>query len=548
MLLGGLWVPAHLRAVEVSVIERAGRGTPVVVDRGLALVNEKQLGAAQLLAQAAAQQGIPGHEKLGGAVAALLKQYPAWLTWGGPEPRFENVFDQRAPQAFTTSEPFTEYVIRLANRDAVLAFLKSSQRAAIQQLLRTRALTNTVIFPPSSSSSGQAYDAALAICGLLLDSGRISLSLSNAVYTLADQANRGGNPEKFEEFLLDVMSLGQRLNWGQLGTFMQPIQEPETLRRLAHLVRRSDVRLASLFTAVQLTGDPAGIAKYLMNFGETGQTDLGISLRYGAGGVHELLRRNQRLCGPVLERHQPAALARSLPQFAWLQPSPALAVKWFLYLAGGFLFAMALHVVRPAVSALEQPLQVRGFHVAREILFALGFLLVVLLLSEPFLSQESQKVDFPFRLRLPTVGSLVPPVTTNAPSSIMNQLSLMTLLLFFVLQALLYTASLVKLAEIRRQRVPARIRLRLLENEEHLFDAGLYLGFVGTIISLILVSLGVIKPSLMAAYSSTSFGIIFVSIFKILHLRPARRKILLEAEAAAETDTPSARSTLAVSP
>jgi hypothetical protein len=34
----------------------------------------------------------------------------------------------------------------------------------------------------------------------------------------------------------------------------------------------------------------------------------------------------------------------------------------------------------------------------------------------------------------------------------------------------------------------------------------------------------------MAAYSSTSFGIIFVVIFKIFHLRPARRHLLLEAE------------------
>ena len=32
---------------------------------------------------------------------------------------------------------------------------------------------------------------------------------------------------------------------------------------------------------------------------------------------------------------------------------------------------------------MERPLQVRGFHIAREILFALGFLVVVLLLSEP---------------------------------------------------------------------------------------------------------------------------------------------------------------------
>jgi hypothetical protein len=110
----------------------------------------------------------------------------------------------------------------------------------------------------------------------------------------------------------------------------------------------------------------------------------------------------------------------------------------------------------------------------------------------------------------------------------------MTLLLFFVLQGLIYVACLFKLAEIRRQRVAPRIKLRLLENEEHLFDAGLYLGFVGTIVSLILVSLNIIQFSLMAAYSSTSFGIIFVSFFKIFHLRPARRKMLLEAEAVAE--------------
>jgi hypothetical protein len=63
-----------------------------------------------------------------------------------------------------------------------------------------------------------------------------------------------------------------------------------------------------------------------------------------------------------------------------------------------------------------------------------------------------------------------------------------------------------------------------------LFDAGLYLGFCGTIVSLILVSMSVIQFSLMAAYSSTAFGIIFVSIFKIFHLRPVRRQLLLRAE------------------
>jgi len=105
----------------------------------------------------------------------------------------------------------------------------------------------------------------------------------------------------------------------------------------------------------------------------------------------------------------------------------------------------------------------------------------------------------------------------------------------------------VKLAEIRRQHVPARMKLKLLDNEDHLFDAGLYLGFLGTIISLILVSLGVFKqPSLMAAYSSTCFGILFVVMFKILNLRPARRQLLLKAESESSNRlAPSAEPSLA---
>ncbi|HKI69614.1 MAG TPA: hypothetical protein VKA67_08500, partial [Verrucomicrobiae bacterium] len=194
--------------------------------------------------------------------------------------------------------------------------------------------------------------------------------------------------------------------------------------------------------------------------------------------------------------------------------------------------AMALHFAKPAASALERPLEVRGFHFAREFLFALGFLLVVLLLSEPFLAQESQATALPFQLRVPMVGGAVHAGISSVKASFMNQSNALIMLLFFVLQGLLYTACVVKLAEIRRQRVAPRMKLKLLENEEHLFDAGLYLGFLGTIVSFIVYSMFAHHQfSLMVAYSSTSFGILFVSFFKIFHLRPVRRRLLLEAEA-----------------
>ncbi len=522
----GLLIPAHLRAVETDLLLEAGKGTPTVVDQGLKFAKDNKLGPAEVLLQAAQQERLSEREELQYVVGNLAKLHPRWQVWGGPEPRFESIFepDKRLPES--GSENLTEYLIRQPNRERVLALLRGSARPAVQALVQCRDLTNTVLLPPSSSSSGQAFDAAVGMCGLLLEGDHLAAGLSNSVYVLARNATQGGPTQPLEQVLLDVLSLGQRFNWGQLTTLAGRVEDPESLRLLVHLVRQSGNQMPVLYAGVLLSGSGAAVANYLVSHAQTGMKDLGAALRFGAGGLNEMLKRNQQLYTGPWPRHLVVACCLQMP---WL----ALATKWALYLAGGFLLAAALHFGQRKVSPLEEPLQVRGFHLARELLFGLGFLAVVLLLSEPYLSQEAQRLEFPVRMKLPGVGSLVPAAAMNhhVNSTFMNKLSLLTLLLFFVLQALLYTACLVKLAEIRRQRVVPRIKLRLLENEDHLFDAGLYLGFVGTIISLILVSLGVIKPSLMAAYSSTSFGIIFVSIFKIFHLRPVRRKLLLEAEA-----------------
>ena len=111
-----------------------------------------------------------------------------------------------------------------------------------------------------------------------------------------------------------------------------------------------------------------------------------------------------------------------------------------------------------------------------------------------------------------------------------DSVTLLILSIFLVLQLGLYVFCLVKLSEIRRQRVSEETKLRLLDNEENLFDSGLYLGLGGTVASLILLAVGVVEASLMAAYASTLFGILFVSFFKIFHLRPLKRRLILSAQ------------------
>ncbi len=547
LALEGWLVPAYLRAIPATVLNEKGRNTPSLVQAGQGYLNKGQPGPAQLLLEAAAEVQLPGTNSLAESVSQMQSQHPAWAALGMRDDQLEKLLSAWGSWApanppGTSNQatpprpglfPVTDLVVRTRNREVLLALLQSSTKPTVQELLRCRSLTNTVFFSPSASSSGQAFDTALALCGLLLEEGRLSPSLASVIGMRATAAV-SGDSQVLEADLMDFLSLGQRFNWGQLTVFVAGIPDEETLRTLTIEARDAEGKLPVFFSAVALTSQPAEVASYLQTFSHTGLGDISTSFQYGAGGVRQLVSRQQRLyVSPVSERLYNVPPMSMFNRLAIETPGLAMGLKWFLYLAGGFLFAVGFHVVKPPAGPLEQPLQVRGFHFAREILFALGFLLVVLLLTEPFLAQESQKVELPFRFRLPQVADVIPVGKPGAPhSSIMNQLSLLTLLLFFVLQGLIYTACLLKLAEIRRQKVPPRLKIRLLENEEHLFDGGLYLGFVGTIISLILVSLGVIRPSLMAAYSSTSFGIIFVSIFKIFHLRPYRRTLLLEAEGA----------------
>ena len=558
-VLAGLLTPAHLRAVDARVIQLAGENSPSLGDRGLELVQSRQLGAAELLLLAARELQLPGTDTLGLSVSNLAIHSPELRMWGAPPPQGLVAADaspntdpsgQTAPpiQPGPRSEPFTDLIVRRDHRERALELLRVSSTPGVQNLMTCRSLEDTVVFSPSQSASGQALDAAIALCGLLLKDGHLTPGLRDAISSAALKASYGGDSEPLERMLLDLMSLGQRLSWGQLVAFVERVEKAETLHQLADQVRNADQHLPMLFAAVRMSEDPAGVAGYLAEFSQTGIQDLGTSLRFGSGAVATLVQRRQRLSDSGLARHLPRsggldATVRTFSTACLRWPLPALAAKWVLYFLGGFCIAAAMHFGRRPVSTLERPLQVPGFHLARESLFALGFLLVVLLLSEPFLAQEAQPARPHFQLRLPSLGGVIPAENAITSRSFMNQVNLLTLLLFFVLQALIYTACVIKLAEIRRQKVPPGIKLKLLENEDHLFDAGLYLGFVGTIISLILVSMGITSFSLMAAYSSTSFGIIFVSFFKIFHLRAARRQLLLQADSTpghiGSTDAPA---------
>ena len=111
-----------------------------------------------------------------------------------------------------------------------------------------------------------------------------------------------------------------------------------------------------------------------------------------------------------------------------------------------------------------------------------------------------------------------------------NRITLLTVTLFFILQLVIYSFCLIKIREIMVKELSSALKLKLLDNEEHLFDFGLYVGLGGTVLSLICLAMGIVETSLMAAYASTLFGILFAALLKVQHLRPFRGRLLMESE------------------
>jgi hypothetical protein len=211
--------------------------------------------------------------------------------------------------------------------------LQTSPDPLVQAFVRIRSLTNTLLFPPSSSPAGQALDTAISIGGTLAEAGHFSTRFSDALLALATNATFDGNPQPLEQSLMDLMSLGQRFNWGQLATLVEHINDAETLRILSDYVRRGE-QVPVLYSTICLSGNAADVARFITTFSETGC------------GITELLRRNQRLCDSrFCERTASLISAGTIPGFALdyarQSPSAALAARWLLYLLGGFSVACA---------------------------------------------------------------------------------------------------------------------------------------------------------------------------------------------------------------
>jgi hypothetical protein len=536
LAVSGLLVPAHLRSLDTAALEAAAESASSNAQQLKASLNAAHIGPAGWIAEA-----TKARPEQGQSIRAPLASRPTAAIIGGPDPGFQAFIERLPSSRYAAAEPTPVIPLLLPRRDRNLLAdtLKSSTRAHVAALLKIRELSGMRRLHPASHPAGAPFDAGLLTLAQLVESDHIDPTRAEQIGDLANQA-AGGNPraiEAVEELITATLSLGRQLDFRSLANLANFESSVSGWADMGTLFRAHPKQTARLFTALHYEKDNQGLFRYLTAHPQTGHRDLQKALLLGPGAVHHLLeeglpiRQPHRLTESILgpfAAERPAQLA----EFAASEREAALLLKLALLLLAGLALALALGAAwRGTSGAADRVGRLSPAVLARNLCLSLACTLTLWFVFEPEVLQSSDtEINAAPRLEFAVasaVDAIQSPVKTMQE---LNQVTLLVLALFFVLQLIVYCFCLIKLKEIARQNLDPSIKLRLLDNEENLFDFGLYLGLGGTVLALILVAVGIVEASLMAAYASTLFGILFVALLKVLHLRPYRRSLILEAE------------------
>lgn len=516
------FLPINLGSLPPALLRAAGEGTPSLAAFGRQLLEREKLGPAALFLSAARRSGGADVAELERALKEGAARQPDYVPWGGWDPFLDPLFASNKGGGRTESTPILTFFITGQARAALRTYLQNSRSLGVQALLNTRDISLTARFVPAREAGGQPLDAVILMSALLYQGEHLSPSLQRELRGLAETATAKNDMGPLESVYLDLLSLGKRLDWVQLCELLRRTDDTETVREYAHLARLASDDFALIYAAALFSGSADRVAAYLLRFGKSGLEDLALSARDGQGAVRVLLEQQV----PV-NRSRDYAIAE-VAQIALLHPRLALTAKWLAFFIGAF---AVLQGLARGIFGQGGPIR-HGLTTTMLAGLCAG---LIVLFTEPFLLKSVPPSEFAFKLAIPVLATITDPASlaSVSPTLAMDSSTLLSIGLFALLQLGWFFLCLRKITEISRSDLSPLIKLRLMENEENLFDGGLYLGIAGTATALVLQVLGVIQPNLLAAYSSNLFGIVCVALIKIRHVRPFKRQLILAGQVSA---------------
>lgn len=531
LLALGAILPVQVRTVDRDVLVAASRGTPTLVEEADRAMAAGRLGPARWMYEAAGPSAEV--EARLAVVRWRFEVDPRLARWGGPNEWLDREVGGRVAAGDGRAPAVLEWLLPEEIRELLRRALSASPHPVTGALLACRGLETTSLLPPVNSASGQPFEAALLMAGVLVESGRIHPVLMLELEREAMAALRGGDSVRIEAGMLELLAAARIMDWERLAMLMERCEDLNSLGAMVGAAGADGTAWSRLFSAVVLEGGARAVVSYLNRHGAAALPDLGKAVALGRGALRGLLEREQRVREPgtrgrVMEALRLEGVSAWLGRAALRAPGFALAAKYLLWLDGLFLLVIGLwhgrrlwlneasrrFEPRPAIGRL---LAVTGAGAVLLFLASEGLLVLRSVPLEP--GAPSVAPVFQARLRLD-----IPQVTT----AVMNEKVLAMLVAFFAIQLAVYFVALGRLRHIRSRLEEGETKLRLLDNEEAMFDAPLYIGIGGSVLALVMRLTGMDEISLMASYSSTLFGILFCFVLKVMHVRPYRQQLILE--------------------
>ena len=582
----GFNLPANFRSVDGRVLASAGKGTQAIQENAQTRLDQDQVGPVRLMREAGLAKF--SQEKID-EVTNHQYYYPYT---GGPDEHFANFLERIGEKAIGTSlamldeessfSPTIFLLLRESNRQAIEDYLSESESPGITRFLESRGCKGFLLVSPAHPISGAALDMAILATALLIKGNYFTPSLEQWLMEETDLAIRGNDIsiQQLKRFYTSVLTLAVYLDWSQLKELIRTYEDWYPLEKTVFLFRNYAGSVAKfkysssalkvtgdeseetieaivsveketssadyrplIYTAILFSNNPGGVVNYIEKFQSAAFQDLKTAIKRNDAALALLLDNQLEIykppptlffmnfAGSFLGKLQiPAFL-----QFVVDHPILSLILKLiFLTLAGAFLMGDFVTGLGDFNTSRTQPLATRSMNYG---LIGIVFALLAVIWVEPTILKGSQpKFDFDVANLFNTVHieemtNLANTAVAASDGATNHSATVGIIIGFLLIQLIIFILGLLKLKNIRNENGSTVMKLRLLENEENLFDTGLFVGLAGTVISLILLNVWHLKEaSLVAAYASTLFGILFVAVLKIGFVRPYRNQLIREQE------------------
>lgn len=509
------WIPVRFYGLDERILLSAGKGTPALPECAASLLHSEHLGAGLRLALLSKALSLPESEMVLQTARSILSSRRDLIYLGRRDSRLELIL-ATSGIAFENPPVSPPPILTLLLREPVRIRLHDNLRAnpspGVQSLLESLALPPLPPLLPARQPGGQPLEAAILLTAHLLDTGAFPPSLAGEVKAATQASLEEHSLRTLQPALLAMISLSRRYEYDSLLQLLGTIQSLPTLNWIAEQIRSPSepadlILAASIWTgnADRLTKLPLPAASPWKNLSDT--------LVAGKGSVELLLQR------PLPVIHLVSPFPACWSSFFLHGEKPLQLLRCLLLWISAWLLVKSAWSLVPDLSLTSpgpwKPLP----RLAQTLLLAL-FLGAAL---EPSFLRPRPLPRYRLSLADPSSSTKIQPRSKTA----MDLTNLITLAIFLGLQLAVYRICVRRIRQIEEGPGDANLKLKLLENEDNLFDAGLYVGIGGTATALVLQVVGIIQPSLLAAYSSNLFGITCVALVKIFHVRALKQRLLL---------------------